>query len=294
MTGSSLFLEDFAPGQRFVSDEIRFDDHDLRAFGEVSGDRHPLHTPGLGDAVGPVAHGPLAIARYYGTVFDAGVLRDSLVGALDVHWQFTAPLRVGVPVHYETLVTGWRRSRSNTAQGIVFRTIWLKDADGVVVQRGASSVVVRALRADATDDPSWALPVSPEWTAAVVARLEDTADFHDATQLFDGTIGLSSGATESQLRVYKGQVLEVARRTPRGPTFVVHAEPAHWCGLLAAPRNEFVIRTNRGEFATTGDAYAYLQLTKALHLLVDAGRELWPTAPGDARQASPTEREVHA
>jgi acyl dehydratase len=296
----SLFLEDFTPGQRFMSDEVLVSAEDLRTFARVSGDRHPSHLPidGLdGDGVDvreASAHGPLGIARYYGTVFDAGVLADSLVGALDVHWHFGAPLRANVPVHYETLVTGWRRSRSMPSRGIVFRTIRLKDADGAVLQHGSSTVAVKAHRSDARDDPAWSLPLSPEWARSLVTHLEDDVKFHDSTQLFDGTIGLTSGDAECQLRIYKGQVLEVAPRTPRGASFTLHADPATWCELLASPRNELVARTHRGELATSGDAYAYLQLTKALHILVDAGRSLWPTSTRTTASSTTSSIEVSA
>lgn len=273
-----LYLEDFAPGQRFISEPTRITVSDLQAFAAISGDRHPLHLPDGPDPAGPMVHGPLAIARYYGSVFDSGLLLDSLVGALDVQWRFLAPLRVDVPFHYETLVTGWRRSRSNPTQGIVFRTVWLKSEEGEALQEGTSAVVVRAARADGDDDPASSLPLGMSWARALVAHLEDSAEFHDATQLFDGTIGLASDISEVQLRIYKGQVIDVAQRTPRGPTFVLRAAAHQWCELLGAPRNDFVVRTNRGDFSATGDGYVYLQLTKALHLLVDAAREIHRTA----------------
>ncbi len=272
----SLFLEDFAPGQRFVSDQQAVTEHDLETFAALSGDRHPVHLPGGGDGEGPVAHGPLGIARYFGAVFDHGLLADTLVGALDVHWKFRRPLRVGVPVHYETLVTGWRRSSSNPERGIVFRHIWLKDAQDRVIQEGSSAVIVLAARPDGSEDPPSSLPLGLPWAHAVIERLEDASDFHDATQLFDGTIGLASDLAEVQLRVYKGQVIDVARRTPRGATFTVNGAADRWCELLGAQRNDFVIRADRGEFSVSGDAYTYLQLTKAMHLIIDAARGLLP------------------
>lgn len=269
----SLHLEDFRLGQRFVSAEFVLSDDEVLQYGEVSGDRHPMHTPGAVPADRFLAQGPLGIARYFGTVFDSGLLTTTIVAALDTHWYYRAPLLPGVRLRFETLVTGWRRS-SDPQRGVLHRSVRLLDADDTLVQEGSCAALVRTADPLGADDPAAALPLSPAWATAVVGLLEDSADFHDATQLYDGTIGLASDVADIQLRVYKGQVLDVARRTPRGADFTVRADARHWAELLVGGRNDFVVRANRGEFSVSGDVYGYLQLTKALHLLIDAGRAL--------------------
>ncbi|MFF2317881.1 MaoC family dehydratase [Arthrobacter sp. NPDC058097] len=268
---TSLYLEDFFPGQRFFSEPFVLTDDDLVRFADVSEDRHPVHTPGSGTAAELMGHGPFGTARYFGSVFASGILAETLIAGLDTHWYYRHPLRVGAQLHYETLVTGWRRT-SDPSRGIVHRSIRMLDSDGLVVQEGTAAVLVKAANALTTEDPSWALPLGLPWAAAVVAELEDSSAFHDAMQLFDGTIGLASEAADVQLRVYKGQVIDIAKRTPRGPTFTLRGEARSWCELLTGERNDFIVRANRGEFDVSGDAYTYLQLTKALHLIIDAGR----------------------
>ncbi|MBP1136560.1 acyl dehydratase [Arthrobacter sp. PvP023] len=269
---TSLYLEDFFPGQQFVSESFVVENDDLIRFAEVSGDRHPIHVPGAVAGADLMGHGPFGIARYFGAVFASGILAETLIAGLDSHWYYRQPLRVGAQLHYETTVTGWRRS-SDPSRGVLHRSIRLLDADGLVVQEGTTAVLVRAASASPTqDDPSWALPLGLPWAAAVVAELEDSSAFHDATQLFDGTIGLASEAAEVQLRIYKGQVIDVAKRTPRGPTFTLKGDARAWCDLLSSDRNDFIARAHQGQFDVSGDAYTYLQLTKALHLIVEAGR----------------------
>jgi acyl dehydratase len=271
---STLYLEEFTTGQRFVSPEFVLSEGDLLAFGAVSGDEHPMHTPGARPADEVVGHGPLGIARYFGTVFADGILADSVLAALDARWRFRAPLRIGARLHYETLVTGWRRSTSRPDRGILHRHVTLLDDSGTVVQEGATAVLVRARGEDAAHDPAGALPLSRPWARAVVARLEDDPAFRDPLQLFDGTIGLESDVAGVQLRVYKGRVIDVATRVPRCATFTLRGDAEHWTALLTGERNDLIVRARAGEFSVAGDAYAYLQLTHPLHLIVDAGRAI--------------------
>src|SRR4051794_9333130 len=64
---TSMYLEEFAPGQRFTSEEFTLTADDLTAFGAVSGDEHPMHTPGAAPDSEVIGHGPLGIAKYFGT-----------------------------------------------------------------------------------------------------------------------------------------------------------------------------------------------------------------------------------
>lgn len=271
---ASRYLEEFTPGERIVSDEFEFTVGELNMFGAVSRDKHPIHTPGGVPGEEPVAQGPYGIARYFGTVYEAGLVTDSIIGALDTNWRYRAPIRLGARLHYETTVTGWRRSMSKPETGVLHRHVQLLDSTGTVVQEGSTAVLLRALRDSPEDDPAGALPLSLNWARAVAEILEENTAFYEATQLYDGTIGLASDIGEVLFRIYRGQIAEVTKRTPRGPEFTLRADAVHWAELLTSPRNELVIRANRGEFSATGDAYRYLQLTSAMHLIVDAARSL--------------------
>lgn len=276
MTGS-LYLEDFSPGQTFSSEHVKLTADDVRAFATVTGDEHAIHLPGTDvpdeDVIG---HGPWGLARYFGTVHSSGSFADSIIGLLRSDWNYRRPLRIGGTYCWETLVTGWRRTSSDPTRGVLHRDVRLVDVnvDGPerVVQEGALTAMVRASVPTGESDPASALPLSPDWGRAVVDVLEDDSQFHDATQLFDGTIGLSSPAASVQFRIYRGQVVETSTKVPRGADFTVQGSARAWCELLTGTRNDFVVRANRSEFTLAGDAYTYLQLTRALHLVIDAGR----------------------
>jgi acyl dehydratase len=274
---TSRYCDEFRPGEVLVSEPFTLTAGDLVAFGEVSGDRHPMHTPGAVPDAALIGHGPFGVARYFGSVFASGVLADTVIVALDTNWRFRAPLRIGARLHYETTVTGWRRT-TDRSRGVLHRFVRLLDDAGVVVQEGSTAALVRTAEA-AEDDPPWAMPLGLAWSRAVAAALRDVPAFQETTQLFDGTIEWSSELANVQFRIYKGQIIDVATRTPAGPTFTVHASAEQWCALLMAPRNDFIARAQDGTFAIRGSAYTYLQMTKALHLMIDAGRSVMAGVP---------------
>ncbi|GAB3570903.1 hypothetical protein GCM10027445_25290 [Amycolatopsis endophytica] len=266
------FLEDFSLGEQTRSPEFTLGPDDLDAFAAVSGDRHPMHLAGGADE--PVGHGPLGLARYFGTVYDEGSIAASVIALLDTRWSYRAPLRLGVPLHYTTTITQVRRTSAGD-RGVVNRWVELRDDAGTVVQEGSSAVLLRARhhRAPDTDAVSHT-PLSVRWARAVASRVENDEVFAASTGLFDGAIGVASENDAVVLRVYKGRVIDVGTRVPAGPTFTLRGTEVAWARLLTAPENDLLVRTHRGEFWGTGNTYVYLQLTAALHAIVDAARSL--------------------
>lgn len=74
-------------------------------------------------------------------------------------------------------------------------------------------------------------------------------------------------------------MLEAGTRTPNGPLFTLAADALVWAELFSADSDEFMRRAMQGDFTIRGSAYEYLRLTKALHLLVAAGRSLFHEGP---------------
>lgn len=266
------FLEDFAPGDVSRSPEFVLGPGDLEAFAAVSGDRHPMHLPsGPGE---PVGHGPLGLARYFGTVYDEGCIAENVLALLDTRWTYRAPLRMGVALHYTTTITRTRRTSAGD-RGVVNRWIELRDADGTVVQEGSSAVLLSARTpGDPADDPVSRTPLSLRWAGELAERVVGDEVFAGATQLFDGAVGLASENNTVVLRVYKGRVIDVATRTPAGPTFTLAGSELAWARLLTGPENDLLLRTHRGEFWGTGNTYVYLQMTAALQAIADTARAM--------------------
>ncbi|NKQ57697.1 dehydratase [Amycolatopsis sp. K13G38] len=137
-------------GQRFHSGTREVTDQDLKAFTELSGDRHPLHTRGAGRFGRPVLHGPFGLAVFLGLLHEMGIVAESVVALLDTRWRYRAPIHVGDTLRFELTVTRCRRT-SKSDEGVVNRHVTLLNQDGVTVQEGTTAMLVRAR--DAGPDP---------------------------------------------------------------------------------------------------------------------------------------------
>jgi acyl dehydratase len=258
------WFEDFAVGERFTSGPRPVTADDLAAFTRVSGDDHPLHT---GDD--PILQGPFGIAVAMGLLQGLGIHGDAVLGLLDTHWHYRGPVRVGDVLQLEvTIVRCHRTSRGD--RGVVTRHMRLVTDAGDTVQEGTTTALLAARGGG--PDPVGRAFGTVAWAEALAARLDDAFAADLAT--WDGTVGLRAGDDEVHLRLYRGRVLEVVSRTPRGATFVLGADAATWLELVEAPDNTFMRLAMAGRFTVTGDGYEYLRLTGALHRLVDAAREI--------------------
>ena len=265
-TAGGRWFEDFAVGQRWTSPPRPVTGDDLATFTAVSGDDHPLHA-------GPdaVLQGPFGIAVAMGLLQGLGIHGEAVLGLLDTHWAYRRPVRVGDTLTLEVTVVRCRRTSAGD-RGVVTRAMRLVDAAGATLQEGTTSALIAA-RGRGPD------PVGRAFgTVAWAEALAEHADLAEDLASWDGTIGLRCGidvnGDEVHLRVYRGRVIEVARRALRGATFVLGADAATWLEMVEAPGNPFMRLAMAGRFTVSGDGYEYLRLTAALHRLVDAAREI--------------------
>ena len=263
-TAAGRHFEDFAVGERFTSACRKVTDDDLAGFTRLSGDDHPLH-------VGPdgILQGPFGLAVAMGLLQSLGLHGSAVLGLLDTHWSYRRPIRVGDTLRLEMTIVRCRRASSGD-RGVVTRHMALVDGDGAVVQEGTTSALLAA--SGSGPDAVGTAFGTVAWGEALAARVGP--GFAESLASWDGAIGLRAGEHEVQLRVYRGKVIEVSRRAATGATFTVEADELTWVELVGAPANEFTRFAMTGRFDTRGDGYEYLRLTAALHLLVDAAREL--------------------
>ena len=256
------WFEDFVVGERFTSAPRPVTTDDLAAFTRLSGDDHPLHA-------GPAAmlQGPFGVAVAMGLMQSLGIHGEAVLGLLDTHWAYRAPVRVGDVLTLELTIVRTRRTRGGT-RGVVTRGMRLVGDDGAVRQEGTSSALVAA-RTEGPDPAGRAFG-TVDWARALVGTLAPA--FAETLATWDGTIGLRCGDDEVHLRVYRGQVIDCSPRAPHGATFTLGADAATWLELVEAPDNPFMRMAMSGRFTATGDGYEYLRLTAALHQLVDAAR----------------------
>ncbi|SED10999.1 hypothetical protein [Rhodococcus koreensis] len=129
---------------------------------------------------------------------------------------------------------------------------------------------------------------TPAWGEVLRESLSADPAFASSLATWDGTVGLrctdaSGGSREVHLRIYRGRIIDVARRVPGGATFTLVIPAVTWVDLMVAEHNDFMRRAISGEFSSSGDGYEYLRLTKPLDIVIaharTAARE-WQSVSG--------------
>ncbi|MPZ01153.1 MAG: hypothetical protein GEU97_24960 [Actinophytocola sp.] len=259
-------MERFRIGQRFTSASRSVTREDLATFARWEGLR-------VSDGVAPAAFGVILAAELDRSEDQGG----PPYRVLESSWSYHRPIRVGDALRLEVTITGC--DSADNGERVIHRHLALVTDGGEQVQAGTDRIAVSAGHSGAPDPRS--VIGSLDWAAALAELLSRDARFRSATDQWDGTIGLRCGDREMQLRIYRGRVIETARRTPLGATFTVAASELTWTELLTGPRNDFMRLAMRGRFSVIGNGYEYLRLAKVLSVLVDNARLL--TEEGEYR-----------
>jgi len=205
----------------------------------------------------------------------AAIVLDLLSDAgnpLDLRWRFGETVGTGdVP----TLTSTITRCRvGSDGSGIVHRHLLLTGCSGAVLGEGTAVFSLPVKESG---------PITPHlhtdygslpWAHVLGMTLTRNEEFVSATRPMDGAMAFRCGEETVQFRVYKGQLVDVARATPAGPTFTVSGSELAWVDLVSAPRNDFIARTMAGDFIATGNTHEYLRFTKAVVSAWDSIREL--------------------
>ncbi|MDT2005925.1 hypothetical protein FXW78_16375 [Rhodococcus opacus] len=216
----------------------------------------------------------------------AGLLAPQLTtGATrtGLQWNSQTAVKVDDVVHVESVVTRVEQSTDGT---VVDRHVRLVDDGGSIREQG-----IETWRLPESSDTRFDSAVdfcTPAWGELVRESLSADLAFASSLSTWDGTVGLrctdASGlAREVHLRIYRGRIIDVARRVPGGATFTLVAPAETWVDLMFAEHNDFMRRAIRGEFSSSGDGYEYLRLTKPLDIIIaharTAARE-WQSVAG--------------
>lgn len=142
------WLEDFEPGQVFVSQGRTVTEADVASFAAWSWDTNPVHTDAVAAARGrfgqPIAHGLLGMSVAMGLVSRIGVFEACSVALLGVDdWRFLRPLLVGDTVRCRVEVRGVRRTSAGDT-GVLSRRLTLLNQRDEVVQEGEIGLLVAA------------------------------------------------------------------------------------------------------------------------------------------------------
>jgi len=209
-----------------------------------------------------------AVPQLLPAITQAPPVRDAVLTG--VQWEQGArPRSAGARV--EGTVTRWKPARKR-GRGRVHQDVRLLDADGQVVE-SASVVWDAPAGTEAQDDDSasrvaWDVG-TVAWGKHLAAGLAANEAFASAVQTFDGSVGVRAGEEQVEFRIYRGSIVEVAKKSLDGPTFTVGGSERAWTDLLSSPQNDFVKRTQSNQFRSIGNNFQYLRIFKAVMLMVD-------------------------
>lgn len=140
-------VEDFVAGQRWITRGRTIGEVDIVQFAGLAGDWTPIHVDehfARGTVHGTrIAHGPLTMSVAIGLFTQLGVLGDGVIGLLHLDWNFRAAVKIGDTVHAEVALLDARLA-SKPGTGVARFAFDVRRDDGVVVQQGAMTVLMRA------------------------------------------------------------------------------------------------------------------------------------------------------
>jgi hypothetical protein len=189
----------------------------------------------------------------------------------ELHWS--AQGAAGPTARAESTVTRWRVAENST--GVIHSDLRLSSPTGEPSERAQVVWHVPAVSAPADPLTRTARDFgSLAWAQLLAERLTGDPRFAAATGSFDGSIALAVGPDEVDLRIYRGTIIEVARKSLLGATFTITASELTWVELLTGPYDDFVRFAARSAFRIRGSGFEYLRMTKAVRILVSHAREL--------------------
>ncbi|TDD14507.1 hypothetical protein E1287_42695 [Actinomadura sp. KC06] len=178
----------------------------------------------------------------------------------------------GTAVRLEATVT---RRVAGAARATIHQTVHVvDDLDRVRSRSTVAWSVPAALTRDAAAEWEAADFASVRWGGRLRERLAGDPRFAAAARSFDGAIAFDAQDRQAHFRIYRGEIIDVARKSLDGATFTVEGADLAWVGLLTAESNDFIRRTSEGLFRVQGSGYQYLRMIKAVMIMLDHAREL--------------------
>ena len=139
------YFEDFQVDEHFVTQGRTIGEGDIHQFAGLVGDYTPLHVDAhyasktrFGSRT---AHGPLGLGAAIGLFTQLNVLGESVVGLLNLNWDFKAAVKLGDTIHARVVVIETRlTSKGDT--GIVKFQFEVLNQREELTQRGVMTVMI--------------------------------------------------------------------------------------------------------------------------------------------------------
>jgi acyl dehydratase len=142
-----LYVEDFEIGRAFRTRGRTVGEGDISAFAGLVGDFTPVHVDEAFARTTPfggrIAHGPLAMSCAIGLVSQLNLLDTSVIGLLNLTWDFFRPVRIGDTIYAE-MIPVESRLTSKPGRGIVKFRIDVLNQAAETVQTGHMTVMMLA------------------------------------------------------------------------------------------------------------------------------------------------------
>lgn len=147
---SSMFYDDFEPGQIFTSQGRTITETDLTMFSMLTGDWNPIHNDAEYAATSKfgqrLMHGTFGIGLGLGLMHTLGIFEESAVALLDVRdWQFKEPVFIGDTLHLKLTIIDKSLGKSGNT-GRIGRTFELVNQHGRAAHHGRADVLVKVAR----------------------------------------------------------------------------------------------------------------------------------------------------
>lgn len=143
----ALYFEDFRVGDRYTTVGRTVTEADIVNFAGLSGDYNPLHLDREHAAGMPfgerIAHGMLTLSITSGQFNQLGLVNETVIAFMEMHWKFKGAVKIGDTVHSEIGVLDVQKT-SKPGRGVVTVEFDVRNQRGETVQLGTFALLVRS------------------------------------------------------------------------------------------------------------------------------------------------------
>jgi acyl dehydratase len=142
----SRYYEELEIGQCFETPRRTVIEADISSFAGLTGDFNPLHMDELfaaaSDFKGRITHGPMIVGMAFGLASRAGLMDGSVMGLLDISWEFKKPVRPGDTIGARVTIIE-KRLTKKPDRGVVTLQLDVHNQRNETAQVGIAKVLVR-------------------------------------------------------------------------------------------------------------------------------------------------------
>lgn len=133
-----LYYEDFEIGERYVTPGRTLGEADIVNFSAFTGDWSPHHTDAVFAASTiygeRLAQGTLIVAVVSGLIVRSGIIGLTIMGLLESHYQYRAPVKIGDTIRAEVHIAEKRETKKADRGILRYNLAVLNQRDEIVLE----------------------------------------------------------------------------------------------------------------------------------------------------------------